>query len=113
MVTTATPDREKEDGDMLAAPLEVSQQGQELRKVRASVPLTVWTVAAVSTCERFAFYGMIGPFRKSRQITLSVDVSIFLCRPDNVQSDPALTVRRKLYPEFASRSASAWCTWTW
>lgn len=35
----------------------------DLRKVADSIPYSVWLVATVELCERFAFYGVVGPMQ--------------------------------------------------
>lgn len=34
-----------------------------LRKVADSLPLSVWLVASIELCERFAFFGTLGPMQ--------------------------------------------------
>ena len=94
-----TPANEKEDSVVATEQSDPSDEGQELRKVSAKVPLAVWTVAAVSTCERFAFYGMVGPFRTYKSAMPLLTVATRLRRPHILGQEPTLTMKRKLYSE--------------
>src|SRR5437763_85959 len=38
-----------------------------LRKVADRLPISAWFVAAVELCERFAYYGLSGPFQNYMQ----------------------------------------------
>jgi POT family proton-dependent oligopeptide transporter len=57
-----------------------------LRRVADSLPLSVWIIAIIELCERFAFFGIIGPMQNYLQNS-SDDV----LRPGGIGIFPHLT----------------------
>lgn len=41
----------------------------DLRKIADSLPSSVWVIATIELCERFAFFGIIGPMQNYIQNT--------------------------------------------
>ncbi len=63
-VATITNDEENDDDSIVEID---SEEFLTLRHVKDSLPLSVWLIAVVELCERFAYYGLSGPFMNYMQ----------------------------------------------
>lgn len=63
--TLLLPVRSAEDGCDLTNP-------RGLRKVADSFPLSVWLIATIELCERFAYFGIVGPMQNYIQSTVAL-----------------------------------------
>lgn len=87
---------EKMNGDATSVfPMEGEEpsenERQTLRHVSDKLPWSAFLVALVELCERFAYYGLSGPFQNYIQVDPSpkLEPRVWLTQPQNPYKDPS------------------------
>ncbi len=81
------------------ADVPTEEERQTLRKVADKLPWSAFLVALVELCERFAYYGLTGPF----QVRALLKVSSTRYRASDIHPE--------LHPEALQRSSRPRCNW--
>lgn len=69
-VVPTAPSNEIGDSDDINAHIPTEHEQTTLRRVAGPLPKSAFLVAVVELCERFAYYGIAGPFQVRMKLTI-------------------------------------------
>jgi POT family proton-dependent oligopeptide transporter len=70
VATASTPLLSARSDGTSVSPL-ITSDHDNLRKVSDSFPISIWFIATIELCERFAYFGIVGPMQNYIQIPRS------------------------------------------